>query len=118
MITHSYGNQQSSSFMRDHTIKQFGGMNASKCSDVETISLRDPAIALHQRAPKGEAFISGTYRKNLDAILTGADITKVEFPKKYVKAFFVKSLIYKTLSFPSNRCKSRGNGTVYVMRYK
>ena len=54
----------------------------------------------------------------LDAILAGADITKVEFPKKYVRAFFVKSLIYRTLSFPSKRSNSPGNDTVFVMRAK
>ena len=55
---------------------------------------------------------------NLDAILAGADITKVKFPKKYVRAFFVKSLIYRTLSFPSKSCNCRGNDTVFVMRAK
>ena len=53
---------------------------------------------------------------NLDAILAGADISKVEFPKKYVRAFVVKSLINKTLSFSHKRCKSRGKGNVYVKR--
>ena len=55
---------------------------------------------------------------NLDAILAAADITKVKFPKKYVRAFFVKSLIYRTLSFPSKSCNCRGNDTVFVMRAK
>ena len=67
---------------------------------------------------QGESKCLAFVLANLDAILAGADITKVNFSKKYLRAYVVRSLINKTLSFPHSRCKSRGKGTVYVMRAK
>ena len=52
---------------------------------------------------------------NMDAILSGADVSKIYFNGKLLRSYLVKSLIKNDLEFPHSRCKYRGNARVYVM---
>ena len=45
---------------------------------------------------------------NLDVVLSGNDVSKVEFYEKTLRGSLVRSLVEDHLSFPFQRCKKRG----------
>ena len=53
---------------------------------------------------------------NLDAILSGNDISKVNFYSKTLRGSLVRSLVQDQISFPFQRCKKRGDSNNFSKR--
>ena len=55
---------------------------------------------------------------NLDAVLSGNDISKLQLSERFLRASLVESLITGSLHFPSERCPSRGEAKLFAKKLK
>ena len=69
---------------------------------------------LCQRQGASDCLVCAT--ANLDAVLTGNDVSKIKYDQKLMRSYFVESLIAGRLFFPSGKFKTRGDVQVFSMK--
>ena len=54
---------------------------------------------------------------NLDILLSGGDVSKVNFDQRTLRSYLVRSLLTGSLYFPKEKCKSRGGAKVFPYKF-